>query len=259
MIAPSPSEVRTRPADRNLTKTAAWRARLRATPLFSGATSDPGARGADRPGRTRKPEERRECSRSEKAPVRVAGSRRLQPAERYVFPYARPCRLYAHPAVFGHERRAQYGCHDARRCDGRANFLPVHRLPSVEGTLAARVAWPGSVLRAAVAIRLPAARPGAEAATGRSPSGRLGYVPASRLQTTTLSTTQQGSDGRPSSPKPLPWRRHQKKREHLPTFSNFRTLCHDFGRLQPSATTGSLAAAARWLRAAPAACNEQSW
>src|SRR4029077_6941383 len=145
--------------------------------------------------------------RSEKAPVRVAGSRRLQPAERYVFPDDRPCRLYAHPAVFGHERRAQYGCHEARRCNGRANFLPVYRLPSVEGTLAARVAWPGSVLRAAVAIRLPAARPGAEAATGRSPSGRLGYGRASRLQTTTLSTTQQGSDGRPSSPKPLPWRR----------------------------------------------------
>ena len=225
-----------------------WRSRLRVPPLFSGATSDPSAREGDRPGRIRKPEERPECTRSEKAPVRVAGLKRLQPAERYVFRDARARRLYADPTVFGHERLGKYGYDDAHRCDGRSNFLPVYRLPSVEGTLATRLAWPDSVLPAAVAIRLPAAAwAEAEAATGRSPSGPLGYRPARRLQVTALSRKQRGSGGRPSSPKPLPWRRRQKKREYLPTFSNSRTLCRDFGRLQLSVTTGSPAATARWL------------
>jgi hypothetical protein len=228
------------------------------TPAFSGATSDPSAREGDRPGRIRKPEERPECTRSEKAPVRVAGLKRLQPAERYVFRDGRARRLYADPTVFGHERLGKYGYDDARRCDGRANFPPVYRLPSVEGILAARLAWLDPVLQAAVAIRLRVARAGAEAATGRSPLGCPGYRPARRLQTTALSTTQQGSGSRPSSPKPLSWRRRQKKREHLPTFSNFRTLCRDFGRLKSSVTTGSPVAAARWLYTAPAALHERS-
>jgi hypothetical protein len=41
-------------------------------------------------------------------------------------------------------------------------------------------------------------------------------------------------------------------------FQNFRTLCHDFGRLQPSVTTGSLAAAAGQLVARSGCCFAMS-
>jgi hypothetical protein len=75
--------------------------------------------------------------------VRVAGLLRLQLAEPYVFLGARHCRLRAEPAVFGHDRRAQNGCYDARRCDACADFLPAYRFPQGDGKLAARAARSG--------------------------------------------------------------------------------------------------------------------
>ena len=161
----------------------------------------------------------------------------MPPVERRVFSKARHRRLRADRGVFGPADRAQNDRRHGYRRSACAAARCAHRFPLGGGTGTARAAMPRSVPVAAVVTRPLVEQPGAEAATGRSPSDRRHRQLVPRPQPTAPSERPQTPSGGASRSKPLPWDRRRKKLWYSGTFSSFARLYDDIGHHWARMTT----------------------